>query len=229
MVLPSGGNGSERSRKRPPSPAGHSFVRGHLNRCIVPAQRTQQTERPGLFPVVFDPPVTLPADGNPEGLMKQEHAPPALIMVTLGRRHAPLEQSQKYSTPAIFRQAKPLLDAPRINPLFLCPLRRPAGRRAESSVLTKRVERWVGGRRRPELGKLKPERLFHRVESAAISKSAFPRFASRTLRFHSCDLECGMTRDPTGIGARRKPAPAVSAACRPAVDSSTARAAAARS
>jgi hypothetical protein len=113
------------SQKRPPSPAGHGFVRGHLNRRIVPAQWTWQMERPGLFPMVFDPTVTFPADRNPEGFMKQEHAPPALIVVTLGRRHATLEQAQRHSTPVILREAELLRDAPRINPRFLCPPRRP--------------------------------------------------------------------------------------------------------
>jgi len=96
--------------------------------------------------MVIDPPVTLPADGNPERFMQQEHAPPALVVVTLGGRHASLLQSQIDETPTILRVPEPLSKSAPINTLLLCPPRRPAGERAKSPVLTEFVDRRSWGR-----------------------------------------------------------------------------------
>jgi hypothetical protein len=83
-----------------------------------------------------DPSVAFPTDGNPERLIKQEHAPPSLVMVTLGCRDAPALQPQIHLTPAVLRETEPLLDLGLVKTLLRYPLRRAAGKGAEALVLS---------------------------------------------------------------------------------------------
>src|SRR5579862_8006831 len=83
----------------------------------------------------IDPPVAFPADGNPEGFVKQQRAASSLIMVTLARRNAPAQQQQIHPAPAVLGQTKPLLDPGMVKRFFLCPLRGAAGNRAAAPVL----------------------------------------------------------------------------------------------
>jgi hypothetical protein len=83
-----------------------------------------------------DPSVAFPTYGNPEGLIKQEHATPSLTMVTLGCRDALIQQSQIHLTPAVLRETEPLLDLGLVKTLLRRPLRRAAGNGAEALILS---------------------------------------------------------------------------------------------
>jgi hypothetical protein len=87
----------------------------------------------------IDPPVAFPADGNPEGFVKQQRAPTSLVMVTLACRNTPAQQQQIHPTPTVLGETQPLPDPGIVKRFLLCPLRGAAGNHAAVPVLSQLV------------------------------------------------------------------------------------------